>query len=43
MWDTISKSKDKVVQFLNRKAELLGLNKLAWYDLDALSAAPRRS
>lgn len=35
MWDTISKSKDKVVQFLNRKAELLGLNKLAWYDLDA--------
>src|SRR5690606_23733667 len=35
MWDTISKSKDKVVQFLNRKAELLGLNRLAWYDLDA--------
>lgn len=35
MWDTISKNKAKVVQYLNRKAELLGLDKLSWYDLDA--------
>ncbi|MFE8696769.1 M3 family oligoendopeptidase [Cytobacillus sp. FJAT-53684] len=35
MWDVISKSKEPLVRFLNRKAELLGLEKLSWYDLDA--------
>lgn len=35
MWDVISKNKQPLVKFLNRKAELLGLEKLSWYDLDA--------
>lgn len=35
MWDVISKNKEPLVRFLNRKAELLGLEKLSWYDLDA--------
>ncbi len=35
MWDVIAKNKKPLVQFLNRKAELLGLEKLSWYDLDA--------
>ncbi|MEI2368760.1 M3 family oligoendopeptidase [Niallia circulans] len=35
MWNAISKKKQPFVQFLNRKAKLLGLEKLSWYDLDA--------
>lgn len=35
MWNAISKRKQPFVQFLNRKAKLLGLEKLSWYDLDA--------
>ncbi|WP_090741833.1 M3 family oligoendopeptidase [Mesobacillus persicus] len=35
MWSAISANKQPFVQFLNRKAELLGLDKLSWYDLDA--------
>jgi oligoendopeptidase F len=35
MWDVISKNKQPLVEFLNRKASLLGLEKLSWYDLDA--------
>ncbi|WNS74379.1 M3 family oligoendopeptidase [Bacillus sp. DTU_2020_1000418_1_SI_GHA_SEK_038] len=35
MWDVISKNKEPLVKFLNRKAELLGVEKLCWYDLDA--------
>jgi len=35
MWNVISKNKEPLVKFLNRKAELLGLDKLSWYDLDA--------
>lgn len=35
MWDVIAKNKQPLVQFLNRKAELLGLEKLSWCDLDA--------
>lgn len=35
MWDAISENKAPFVQFLNRKAKLLGLEKLSWYDLDA--------
>lgn len=35
MWDTVTKNKAKVVEFLNRKAELLGVKRLAWYDVEA--------
>lgn len=35
MWEVIAKNKQPLVEFLNRKAELLGLEKLSWYDLDA--------
>lgn len=35
MWDTISKNKAKVVEFLDRKAVLLNLDKLAWSDVGA--------
>lgn len=35
MWQVISDNKEPFVQFLNRKAKLLGLEKLSWYDLDA--------
>jgi oligoendopeptidase F len=35
MWEVISDNKEPFVQFLNRKAELLGVEKLSWYDLDA--------
>jgi oligoendopeptidase F len=40
MWDAISSQKDIFVKYLDRKAELLGLEKLSWYDVDApLSSA----
>jgi oligoendopeptidase F len=35
MWEVISDNKEPFVQFLNRKAGLLGLEKLSWFDLDA--------
>lgn len=35
MWKVITESKDLLVQYLNRKAKLLGLEKLSWFDLDA--------
>lgn len=35
MWKVISDNKGPFVKFLNRKAELLGIDKLNWYDLDA--------
>jgi len=35
MWQVITDYKDAFVKYLNRKAELLGLEKLSWYDLDA--------
>ena len=35
MWQVIAKNKEPFVKFLKRKAELLGLEKLNWYDLDA--------
>nr|WP_263325646.1 M3 family oligoendopeptidase [Neobacillus sp. Marseille-Q6967] len=35
MWQVISENKQPLVQYLNRKAQLLGLEKLSWYDLDA--------
>lgn len=35
MWQVISDAKAPFVTFLERKAKLLGLEKLSWYDLDA--------
>lgn len=35
MWETITKNKPKVVEYLNRKAQLLGVEKLAWSDVSA--------
>jgi oligoendopeptidase F len=35
MWSAIDESKDVFIRYLNRKAKLLGVEKLAWYDLDA--------
>ncbi|MDP4083428.1 MAG: M3 family oligoendopeptidase [Bacillota bacterium] len=35
MWDVISENKQPLVEYMNRKAKLLGLNKLSWFDLDA--------
>ncbi|MDQ0218222.1 M3 family oligoendopeptidase [Peribacillus cavernae] len=35
MWEVIANNKEPLVKFLNRKAELLGVEKLSWYDLDA--------
>ncbi|HWI64557.1 MAG TPA: M3 family oligoendopeptidase [Symbiobacteriaceae bacterium] len=40
MWSTIDKNKGPVVKYMQRKAKLLGLDGLAWYDVDApLSAS----
>lgn len=35
MWEVISKNKAPFVKFLERKAKLLGVDQLSWYDLDA--------
>ncbi|MDQ0257415.1 pepF/M3 family oligoendopeptidase [Evansella vedderi] len=35
MWDTITKNKDTFVKYMERKAELLGIDKLAMYDVSA--------
>lgn len=35
MWSAIEENKEPFVRYLNRKAELLGLDGLHWYDLDA--------
>ncbi|MFL6558012.1 MAG: M3 family oligoendopeptidase [Bacillus sp. (in: firmicutes)] len=35
MWAVISENKQMLVKYLERKALLLGLEKLSWYDLDA--------
>ncbi|WP_026693919.1 M3 family oligoendopeptidase [Peribacillus kribbensis] len=35
MWQAISDQKEPLVRYLNRKAELLGVDQLSWYDLDA--------
>ncbi|RST73896.1 M3 family oligoendopeptidase [Siminovitchia acidinfaciens] len=35
MWKVISDNKHAFVQYLDRKARLLGVEKLSWYDLDA--------
>ncbi|MDC3412722.1 M3 family oligoendopeptidase [Aquibacillus sp. 3ASR75-11] len=35
MWNAIENNKTPFVSYLKRKAELLGVEKLSWYDLDA--------
>lgn len=35
MWQVITENKKPFVQFLNRKASMLGLEKLSWYDVEA--------
>ncbi|WP_019242677.1 MULTISPECIES: M3 family oligoendopeptidase [Bacillus] len=35
MWQAITENKEHLVKFLQRKAQLLGVEKLSWYDLDA--------
>lgn len=35
MWDTISDNKGKIVEYLDRKAKLLSLDKLSWLDVTA--------
>ncbi|MEH7074130.1 M3 family oligoendopeptidase [Neobacillus drentensis] len=35
MWAVISENKQMLLKYLERKASLLGLEKLSWYDLDA--------
>lgn len=35
MWQAINNRKDRVVAYLQRKAKLLGLEKLSWYDVSA--------
>ncbi len=35
MWQAVEKGKPSLLLYLRRKAELLGLKQLAWYDLNA--------
>ncbi|KAA0549323.1 M3 family oligoendopeptidase [Bacillus sp. BGMRC 2118] len=35
MWSVIDQHKDVFVEYMNKKASILGLEKLSWYDLDA--------
>ncbi|PTX64250.1 pepF/M3 family oligoendopeptidase [Melghirimyces profundicolus] len=35
MWDVISRNKEEILRFFERKASLLGLHKLSWYDVYA--------
>ncbi|NBD27670.1 M3 family oligoendopeptidase [Paenibacillus glycinis] len=35
MWSAVTEGKPKLVRYLERKAKLLGLDKLAWYDVHA--------
>ncbi|MGJ7912220.1 M3 family oligoendopeptidase [Neobacillus sp. LXY-1] len=35
MWTVITENKQKLVQYLERKAKLLGIEKLSWFDLEA--------
>ncbi|ASS74705.1 oligoendopeptidase [Tumebacillus algifaecis] len=43
MWDVIDKNKDTFVQFLDRKAELIGVDKLSYYDLYASTSTAKTS
>ncbi|MFZ5827150.1 MAG: M3 family oligoendopeptidase [Bacillota bacterium] len=43
MWTAVESSKGKLTQYLDRKAKLLGAEKVAWYDLDApVNSATRK-
>lgn len=35
MWQVISDNKSPLVSYLNRKAEMLGIDKMSWYDIGA--------
>ncbi len=35
MWDAVSQAKPQLVKYLQRKAQLLGLKQLSWFDVDA--------
>lgn len=35
MWDTIVKNKQRLVPYFERKAQLLGIDRLSWYDVEA--------
>ncbi len=35
MWDTVDRNMDPFVRYLERKKELLGLEQISWFDLDA--------
>lgn len=35
MWDAVSRSKEPVKRYLERKAQILGLDRLAWHDVPA--------
>jgi oligoendopeptidase F len=35
MWDSIDRKKDRFVDYIKRKAKLLGLEALSWYDVSA--------
>lgn len=35
MWAVIAENKQPLVDYLNRKAQLLGIEKMSWFDLDA--------
>ncbi|MFO7172607.1 MAG: M3 family oligoendopeptidase [Bacillota bacterium] len=35
MWDVVNRNKDHLVAYLQRKARILGVDRLAWYDLSA--------
>lgn len=35
MWDTISANKDKIVEYFDRKAKIMGLDGLGWLDVGA--------
>jgi oligoendopeptidase F len=43
MWDVIEKNKDVFVKFLNRKAELIGVEKLSYFDLYAPTSSSESS
>jgi oligoendopeptidase F len=35
MWKVISENKQQLVKYLDRKAEIIGVDKLCWYDIEA--------
>lgn len=43
MWSTVEANKHRLVPYLRRKAQLLGVDALAWHDVSAPLAAARRA